>query len=422
MYSSLPEFTLSVVIDLIKLITVMCGILNYQIKKNIKAYVIFPSVGLVLIGGLYFFKFLNPVSIPLVTISMALVIISGRRKLICIILSFISICCLDEAINYLVCKVTRCEYGDYYILSNSLGIVIISFMAYIIKSRQKNTINKSLNHINAAYLVMLILSQTVVLFYTSSLYDLKLFSGSNIMIFVVIGIVVIVEISMLYNIIQKNYYYNISQINQKMIESQERYYMNLLDHENEIRKFRHDVNNHMICIEALLKEKKYEEVTEYFNKLRDSFVSIKSEIKTGNTIVNAIANDLNAKYPSAQLIWKGMIPQTLNISNVDICTLFSNLLQNAFENAVLSEHEKKVTVTIETVTNNIIVTVRNNIGTPVKTKGGLFETFKEDKLNHGIGTQNILKCVEENKGIIEYKYDDNFFEAKIILSEAMQLF
>ena len=70
----------------------------------------------------------------------------------------------------------------------------------------------------------------------------------------------------------------------------------------------------------------------------------------------------------------------------------------------------------------MIVTVKNTIGAPVKMKDGVFETSKDDKENHGIGTINIQKSVKANDGIVEYNYDESMFEIRIILPNALKVF
>lgn len=44
-------------------------------------------------------------------------------------------------------------------------------------------------------------------------------------------------------------------INEKLLETQADYYKMLLEKEDETRKFRHDMSNHIICIDALSQEK-----------------------------------------------------------------------------------------------------------------------------------------------------------------------
>lgn len=420
MYNSLPVFLISLVIEVLKLIIIMSGIFSFSFARDKKNYIGFLGAACVITAVLYRFDFMNPLTLPLTAMIMTAFVITGKKKNIYIILSEVTASCVDEGVNYFVVKVNWSQNVDYYVISNAFGMVIFSLVAYFIQSRRKRGFDYSVKRMNVFYLIMLILAQCVIMYYTSALHGKNAFN--RMVLFIIIAVVLFVELAMIYTLNQKEYYLNTSMINKKMLDTQEKYYLTLLDHESEIKKFRHDVKNHLLSLEALIKEGKNEEAVGYISELKGSFALNSPEIRTGNTIVSAIASDYVSKFPDAELEWNGLIPDELKISSVDVCTIFSNVLGNAFESAVKSETDKKVNVVIETVTNSMIITVRNSIGEPVVEKDGIFETSKEDKTNHGLGTQNIRSCVKSNSGEVEFNFDDKIFEVRIILPNALQVF
>ncbi|MBP0976888.1 MAG: GHKL domain-containing protein, partial [Oscillospiraceae bacterium] len=292
--------------------------------------------------------------------------------------------------------------------------------AYIIQRKKKKVLDYPIKKMGVFYLILLVIAQMVVLMYAGSLHSS--FGIKRTYLTSAIAVIILIEGAMIYTSSRKDYYYNLSVMNQKMLDVQENYYMKLLDHQDELRKFRHDLNNHLISVEALIDEGKYDEVKKYFSEVKGIYTGSNPEVKTGNTIVSAIASDYMAKYPDVKLNWNGMFPDELTISNTDICTIFSNVLGNAFENSDKCEKDKNVDVTVETITNSMIITVRNTVAEKAVVKNGAFVTSKADKKSHGIGTQNIRKCVERNNGIVEYKFDESMFEVEIILPNAMKVF
>ena len=56
---------------------------------------------------------------------------------------------------------------------------------------------------------------------------------------------------------------------------------------------------------------------------------------------------------------------------------------------------------------------------PVKEKNGRFETHKKDVRNHGIGLQNVERCIKSLNGEIKYSYYDDLFTVEIIIPEAI---
>ena len=203
-------------------------------------------------------------------------------------------------------------------------------------------------------------------------------------------------------------------MHEKILTAQKEYYEHLLDLESETRRFRHDINNHILCINALLSDNKYDAAKDYVQEIGESISSMRNKLATGNSLVNAIVNDISIKYNNVMLEWQGMIPEELTISNMDICTIFSNLLDNAFC-AASKCSSGKVGVTVKTVANSLMVTIKNDISEPVKVKSSKFITSKKDKKNHGIGTMNVLECVKSHEGKVEYSYTDKDFTAEVIL-------
>lgn len=422
MYSTLPRFGILFVTEVIKLLIVMNGIFGFEFNRNKKQVATGSAAVLAFIFAVYIFfgKYSDVliVLMPVSSIILVYIYTKTRKKLIFLILAEISLCGIDEAMGIVVNKVVESDYK--YVVTSSFTVIVASLISFILHRRRKKGLEAALNNVSTFYLVTLVVAQFVAGYFLNELYSK---SGMfRLRMFIIFAAIMFVEAALIFTLNQRNFYHNLSVVNQQMLESKERYYMKLLDHENEIRKFRHDVKNHFLSIEALLADGKYSEASAYVAEIKNSFAFKSPEIKTGNTIVSAIASDYVSRFPDAELEWNGLIPEKLNISNVDICTVFSNILANAFENAVKSETEKKVAVIIQTVNNSMIITVKNNIGAPVIRKDGVFETTKEDSRNHGIGTQNVKSCVEAHKGIVEYSYDDKFFEVRIILPNVLNLF
>ena len=448
MYSTIPEFSAAIFLDSLKLIIMMCGIFNFSIKKEKKWLLVSIGVAVCLTSVFVAVPLLlnvdptvevifsetdrpaaymiarifslNSASVPFTVFFSVLHLLTGKKKMLLLLLSELSINAVDEVIHAGVCRIFNTDYNDYYLLTTSLTIIILALPAYIIQGRKKKGLDYPLKKMGAFYLIMLVIAQLVVFYYACSIHIS--FGIKRTYLTSAIAVIIMIEGAMIYTSSRKDYYYNLSVMNQKMLDVQENYYMKLLAHQDELRKFRHDLNNHMISVEALIDEGKYDEVKKYFSEVKGIFTNGNPEVKTGNTIVSAIASDYIAKYPDVKLNWNGMFPDELAISNTDICTMFSNVLGNAFENSAKCKDDKTVDVTVETITNSMIVTVRNTVAEKAVVKNGAFISSKADKGSHGIGTQNIKKCVELNNGIVEYKFDETMFEVKIILPNAMKVF
>lgn len=207
-------------------------------------------------------------------------------------------------------------------------------------------------------------------------------------------------------------------MNQKLLASQEQYYQMLLEKENETRRFRHDITNHMLCLDVLLKEQEYDDARKYLANLTGELQELGPKVQTGNRLVNAILNDISRKYTDVSFDWNGLLPQKMQLPNMDICTIFSNILENAFVAAAGCEEDGKVAVEVQEVGHGLKIVVQNNKSEEVEVKDGKFVTRKEDKKNHGFGTMNVKECVKRNGGTVEYDYTVDSFTVKLLLVNA----
>ena len=78
--------------------------------------------------------------------------------------------------------------------------------------------------------------------------------------------------------------------------------------------------------------------------------------------------ELSNQYPDVPLKINGYIRENLDISTMDVCTIFSNVLENAFEAAVKSE-ERAICITFREMNNKWMTVVENSFANPISFKG-----------------------------------------------------
>lgn len=197
------------------------------------------------------------------------------------------------------------------------------------------------------------------------------------------------------------------------ISLKEEYYSVLYEKDEKMRKFRHDIKNHIFCMHTLFQNKEYKELDRYFNTLDEDLKEISFQFNTGNKLINAIINDLTHRYKSVSVQCTGKMPDYIGISAIDVCTIFSNILCNAFE-ASSKSNIKTVDVNIAIVNLNLVVTVKNTSDTaPVIHKDRYITSKKTD--GHGYGIEIIRNCIKKNNGVLQLNYDDGIFCSKVAL-------
>ena len=242
-------------------------------------------------------------------------------------------------------------------------------------------------------------------------------------------------------------------LNAKYLEEQVAHYDYLKNREQETRKFRHDMKNHMLVLRNLYDTGKIEQFEEYFNTISQRITDFGNQISVGNDIADAIINQYaqEAAEDGIKLNVEGHFPANCYIASVDICTIFSNLLSNAIllcsngiakqirkdgancyiasvdictifsnllSNAIRAEKDangNEVQLIIRNLDNEIFVEVRNDYITELKRTGERFISTKQDRANHGLGLQNVQECVEKNNGMMHITTNNQIFDLKLNL-------
>lgn len=185
---------------------------------------------------------------------------------------------------------------------------------------------------------------------------------------------------------------------------------------NTMRGWRHDYHNHMQTLKAYLSMNQLTEMSEYLDHLEEDLDSIDIAIKTGNTSVNAI---LSSKVSIAQrnninINCKASVPPQLKISDVHLCTIIGNLLDNAIESCQKLEVDKRfIRIYIGLFKEQLYISVTNSTNQTHRKK--LTELITSKKGEHGFGLRRIDKIVDQYDGYLNRKNEPGVFATEIML-------
>lgn len=185
------------------------------------------------------------------------------------------------------------------------------------------------------------------------------------------------------------------------------------------RKRTHEYKNQIMCIHSLLKKKNYNKLEDYINSISDKLDGQLDMVDTNNDVINAI---INAKYYEAL---QNDVLFVLNISDLshikvsddDIVTILSNLLDNAIEAARQCDADRR-TVGIKLLYEDDVlsISVSNSYKTkPQITEDGYIYTTKDNKEEHGLGIRNVVATLEKYNAEYIIDYKDGEFLFSIII-------
>ena len=183
-----------------------------------------------------------------------------------------------------------------------------------------------------------------------------------------------------------------------------------------MRGWRHDYHNHIQAMLALTDNP--EELRQYLWKLNDDLTTVDTVLKTGNVMVDAILNSKLSliKTKNIAVNAKAVVPAELKISEIDLCVIIGNLLDNAME-ACLRQSEKEerfIRVYIGTLKQQLYLCVTNSVGGEVKKVGRTYLSTK-DSNTHGFGLMRIDRLADKYGGYVNRQNEPGAFATEVML-------
>lgn len=224
----------------------------------------------------------------------------------------------------------------------------------------------------------------------------------------------------MYIITQKDYVKYVEsreQQQESLFEKERVHYQQMNKRNEEIRLFKHDIDEELDYIHQLASTGNLDEIAKHIEKMKGVTTKIVRPISqnTGSDIIDAIWYHLTTddRYSDISYEWLGKVPDNIVMDNRDIMKLFANLLKNAFE-ATHQSQDKYVKVKIIVEANRLAIVIKNSHANKIKENAdGTFVTTKLEKENHGIGIRIIKDVIATYNGAIQYIYDENEFTVKI---------
>jgi hypothetical protein len=193
---------------------------------------------------------------------------------------------------------------------------------------------------------------------------------------------------------------------------QKEHYQSLLRNDKDIRKYRHDMINHFMVIESYLDKGKIDSAREYIDDLKGDFMATaKNKYCVGNDVIDAIScYYLTSIEDVAQVTVRGTVPEDIEINEVCLCTVYSNLLKNAVEEILrlkeTRENNLELNIEFKTGKRFFEMIIKNTTHYNTIFDGMNTQTSKTDSKNHGIGLSSILYAIRKENGDITLDQKD----------------
>ena len=341
----------------------------------------------------------------------ALIFHKKKKRTIYVSAMFLIIDSIMQSLSCIILELFSINYNQTY-LTKGVSVIfnIISLLLVTkLQRKRKNMIRSGLkiipDHLYVLILVALLLSGEMFGCIPIDFERVKI--RNNIINFsavLIVPIFMVLIIYLLFNCISKQYFENISLLMEKQVEQQVEHYKKINKLTDDLREFRHDYKNHMICLQSLLNNKQYDEALSYVKSITNQEILDSNKFFSGNQIADAILTDKNelAQKNNCKIIFDGSVSDEISVSN--LCTILSNALDNSIEACSKIDSDETQIIDVKCVASELIQIIR--ISNPNLDNNAVTETSKADRKNHGFGLSNIRRTVERMDGqmIISSQY------------------
>jgi len=188
---------------------------------------------------------------------------------------------------------------------------------------------------------------------------------------------------------------------------------------NQIRGWRHDYQNHIQAMKVHAINRDTDAIIRYLDELGTDLQAVGNVIKTGNKMADAIMNSKIALAVSKkiQINTDINIALELTTSQLDLCIIIGNLMDNAVEACLkLPEEKRVIRIFMEMKNTQLYISITNATAEGKRHKiNGLFTSNKGE--GHGFGLARIDNIVERHSGYINRNSEDGVFTTEILLPQ-----
>lgn len=202
----------------------------------------------------------------------------------------------------------------------------------------------------------------------------------------------------------------------QFLSMQQTRYDSLLTTTRQIRQARHDMRHHFHVLQGFAAQGNMEGILGYL-------AEVQGNIPAGdlglckNAVVDSVAGYFAPLYREngIPLSFGLDLPRDLPVPDTDLCSILSNLLENAMEASLRTAPEKrKVQVSARLHSENmLLLSVENSYDGEVREKNGVFLSSKRP--GEGIGLQAVRHIAEKSGGYSRFHYGDGVFIANVML-------
>ncbi|MDE5588418.1 MAG: ATP-binding protein [Acetatifactor sp.] len=196
----------------------------------------------------------------------------------------------------------------------------------------------------------------------------------------------------------------------------QRYYAEVENMYTKMRGWRHDYRHHIQTMKVHAANGELASIVSYLDMLDEDLTNVETVVKTGNRMADAILNSKLSLAAEREITVRTdtNIPVALSMSELDLCIVIGNLMDNAMEACMELPAEKRlIRLYMEMKGNYLYLALTNTAG------GRKKQSFKTTKgSGHGLGISRIDAIVKKYGGYVTRASEDEAFSTEVLLPQA----
>lgn len=193
------------------------------------------------------------------------------------------------------------------------------------------------------------------------------------------------------------------------------------EYDMEMRRLRHDMNNHMSSLLGMLEGNDTKQAEGYVRGMLRGAADCRTEdvSRTGNAIVDGLVNRKCGIAREEGIVFDAnvFLPAELPFKGGHLTIVFGNLLDNALEACREVEEGKRYIALDASYEKEVLMlaVVNPYRGERRKNHAGKYVTTKKDRRNHGLGLSSVEQAVGAYHGQVDAEERDSVFRVSVVM-------
>ena len=189
--------------------------------------------------------------------------------------------------------------------------------------------------------------------------------------------------------------------------------------QKETKRQRHELKNSYITIETMAKQGDTAGIISFVHSCFRELDNPYELVHTGNMAVDSILNYKLAATREWEIRTEQHlnIPEEMNLSPYVICGVLGNGLDNAVEACKMLPKEKRwLSISMSVEKRNLFIELVNTFDGKIRSdQRGIIQSRKEDGTNHGFGLETMRRLLEDQKGTMMIRWENNRFHLQVVI-------